>query len=65
MLSLPLSFHGDIHSGRLMKVMLGGSESDVQRVADLLPRAAVATYVAVLVLLPLTLFLNWQLPPRR
>ena len=26
-LSLPLSFHGEAHSGRLMKVMLGGADS--------------------------------------
>ena len=26
-LSLPLSFHGDAHSGRLMKVMLSGADA--------------------------------------
>ena len=38
-LSLPLSFHGEAHSGRLMKVMLAGRRLDVRRLADLLPRA--------------------------
>jgi glucan exporter ATP-binding protein len=59
-LSLPLSFHGDIHSGRLMKVMLAGSES-MFSVWLTFFREQFATYVATLVLLPLTLFLNWQL----
>ncbi|MBV9118414.1 MAG: glucan ABC transporter ATP-binding protein/ permease, partial [Acetobacteraceae bacterium] len=26
-LTLPLSFHGDVHSGRLMKVMVSGSDA--------------------------------------
>ena len=59
-LSLPLSFHGDVHSGRLMKVMLGGSDALfglwLQFFKDQL-----STYVAVIVLLPLTFFLNWRL----
>ncbi len=59
-LSLPLSFHGESHSGRLMKVMLGGSDS-MFSVWLTFFREQLSTYVAVLVLLPLTLFLNWQL----
>ncbi len=59
-LSLPLSFHGDIHSGRLMKVMLGGSDALfglwLQFFKDQL-----STYVAVVVLLPFTFVLNWRL----
>jgi glucan exporter ATP-binding protein len=59
-LSLPLSFHGDIHSGRLMKVMLGGSDS-LFGLWLVFFREQLATYVAVLVLLPFTFFLNWRL----
>ena len=59
-ISLPLSFHGDIHSGRLMKVMLGGSDS-LFGLWLVFFKEQLATYVAVLVLLPLTFFLNWRL----
>lgn len=59
-LSLPLSFHGDSHSGRLMKVMLSGSDA-MFSVWLTFFREQLATYVALLVLLPLTLLLNWQL----
>ncbi len=59
-LSLPLSFHGESHSGRLMKVMLAGSEA-MFSVWLTFFREQFATYVALVLLLPLTLFLNWQL----
>ncbi len=59
-LSLPLSFHGDIHSGRLMKVMLGGSDALFGLWLTFF-KDQLATYVAVVVLLPLTFFLNWRL----
>ncbi len=59
-LSLPLSFHGEAQSGRLMKVMLGGADS-MFSVWLTFFREQLATYVALLVLLPLTLLLNWQL----
>lgn len=59
-LSLPLSFHGDIHSGRLMKVMLTGSDSLFGLWLQFF-RDQLSTYVAVLVLLPATFFMNWRL----
>ncbi len=59
-LSLPLSFHGDVHSGRLMKLMLGGSDALFGLWLTFF-REQLGIYVAVLVLLPLTVFLNWQL----
>ena len=59
-LSLPLSFHGDIHSGRLMKVMLGGSDALFGLWLTFF-REQLATYVAVIVLLPFTFLLNWRL----
>ena len=59
-LSLPLSFHGDAHSGRLMKTMLSGADA-MFGIWVTFFREQLATYVATLVLLPLTLFLNWRL----
>ena len=59
-LSMPLSFHGGAHSGRMMKVMLGGSDS-MFSVWLRVFREQLATSVALLVMLPLTLLLNWQL----
>jgi len=59
-LSLPLSFHGDIHSGRLMKVMLGGSDALFSLWLTFF-KDQLSTYVAVLVLLPFTFLLNWRL----
>jgi ATP-binding cassette subfamily B protein len=59
-LSLPLSFHGDIHSGRLMKVMLGGSDS-LFGLWLVFFRDQLSTYVAVAVLLPITFLMNWRL----
>ena len=59
-LSLPLSFHGDIHSGRLMKLMLGGSDALFGLWLTFF-REQLSTYVAVLVLLPLTFLMNWRL----
>jgi ATP-binding cassette, subfamily B, beta-glucan exporter len=59
-LSLPLSFHGDIHSGRLMKVMNGGSDALFGLWLTFF-REQLSTYVAVVVLLPLTLLMNWRL----
>ena len=59
-LSLPLSFHGDIHSGRLMKLMNGGSDALFGLWLTFF-REQLSTYVAVLVLLPLTLLMNWRL----
>ncbi len=59
-LSLPLSFHGDIHSGRLMKVMLGGADS-LFGLWLVFFRDQLSTYVAVGVLLPITFFMNWRL----
>lgn len=59
-LSLPLSFHGDVHSGRLMKLMLGGSDALFGLWLTFF-REQLSTYVAVVVLLPLTMLMNWRL----
>ena len=59
-LSLPLAFHGDVQSGRLMKVMLVGS-SNLFGTWLAFFREHLVTFVGAIVLLPLTLFLNWRL----
>ena len=59
-LAMPLSFHGDIHSGRLLKVMLAGTDT-LFSVWLVLFRDQLSTIVAVIVLLPLTLLMNWKL----
>ena len=59
-LALPLSFHGDIQSGRLMKVMLVGSDNLFGQWLGFF-REHLSTFVAAVVLLPLTLVLNWRL----
>jgi glucan exporter ATP-binding protein len=59
-LQLPLSYHGGTHSGRLMKVMLSGTDSIWWLWLGFF-REHLAAFVALLVLLPLSLFLNWRL----
>lgn len=59
-LSLPLSFHGDIHSGRLLKVMLTGADNLFGLWLAFF-RDHLSTFVTALVLLPLTLLLNWRM----
>lgn len=59
-LSLPLAFHGDVQSGRLMKVMLVGADNLFGMWLAFF-RDHLVTFIGVLFLLPLTLFLNWRL----
>ena len=59
-LTLPPSFHGDTHSGRLIKTMVAGSEC-LFGTWLVFFRDQFATLISVLVLLPLTLLLNWRL----
>jgi ATP-binding cassette subfamily B protein len=59
-LQLPLSFHGGTHSGRLMKVMLTGVDSLWGLWLSFF-REHFAAFVALFVLLPLSLFVNWRL----
>jgi ATP-binding cassette subfamily B protein len=59
-LQLPLSFHGAYHSGRLMKVMLTGTDSLWWLWLGFF-REHMAAFVAAIVLLPLSMFLNWRL----
>ena len=59
-LALPLSFHNTSHSGRLMKVMLSGTDSLWGLWLDFF-REYLAAAVSLFVLLPLSLYLNWEL----
>lgn len=59
-LALPLSFHGDTQSGRLMKVMLVGSDNLFGLWLSFF-RDHLTTFIAAILLLPLTLMLNWRL----
>jgi ATP-binding cassette subfamily B protein len=59
-LSLPLSFHGDTHSGRLIKTMLTGTDG-LFGTWLVFFRDQLSTILSVFVLLPLTLILNWRL----
>lgn len=59
-LQLPLSYHGGAHSGRLMKVMLTGTDSLWNLWLSFF-RDHFAAFVSLLILLPLSLYLNWRL----
>ncbi len=59
-LQLPLTFHGESHSGRLMKVMLSGTDALWMLWLDFF-RDSFAAGASLVVLLPLALYLNWPL----
>jgi len=59
-LAMPLSFHGDTASGRLMKVMLVGTDHLFAIWLSFF-REHLVTFITGLVLLPLTFFMNWRL----
>ena len=59
-LALPLSFHGETHSGRLIKGMLTGTDG-LFATWLVFFRDQLSTILSAVVLLPMTLFLNWRL----
>jgi ATP-binding cassette subfamily B protein len=59
-LELPLAFHTSVHSGRVLKVMLEGANGMAWLWLGFF-RDHFSALVALLILLPLTVFLNWQL----
>jgi ATP-binding cassette subfamily B protein len=59
-MQLPLAYHGGAHSGRLMKVMLSGTDSLWSLWLSFF-REHFAAIVALVVLLPLSIILNWRL----
>jgi glucan exporter ATP-binding protein len=58
-LQLPLTYHTGTHSGRLMKVMLTGTNT-LWGLWLAFFRDHLVSFVSLLVLMPLTLFLNWR-----
>jgi ATP-binding cassette subfamily B protein len=59
-LALPSSFHSNSQSGGLMKTLVSGSDS-LFALSLTFFKENLATYIAVVVLLPLSAFLNWRL----
>jgi glucan exporter ATP-binding protein len=59
-LQLPLAYHGGVHSGRLMKVMLTGTDALWTLWLSFF-REHLAAFVSLLVMLPVSLILNWRL----
>ena len=59
-LELPLTYHGNTHSGRLMKVMLQGTDALWGMWVGFF-RDHLASFVSLVVLLPISLFINWRL----
>lgn len=59
-LQLPLAYHDTSHSGRLMKIMLQGTDA-LGSLWLAFFREHLASFVSLFVLLPLTLFINWRL----
>src|SRR3954470_1515687 len=59
-LVLPFSFHSSQHSGRLLKVMLTGVDHLFGIWLSFF-RENLATFVALFIMLPLSLFMNWRL----
>src|SRR5204863_4003586 len=59
-MELPLAYHRGTHSGRLLKVMMTGA-SNLFNLWLSFFREHLSTLVAFLVLLPMTLLMNWRL----
>jgi ATP-binding cassette, subfamily B, beta-glucan exporter len=59
-MELPLAYHRGTHSGRLLKVMMTGA-SHLFALWLAFFREHLSTFVAFIVLLPMTLFINWRL----
>lgn len=59
-LGLPLSYHSETHSGRLLKIMLQGTDSLWGLWVGFF-RDHLAAFVSFFVLLPLSIFMNWRL----
>ena len=59
-LSLPLTFHTNVHSGRILKTMLDGASAMFGLWLSFF-RENCASFVSLFVLLPMTLLINWRL----
>ena len=59
-LTLPMAFHTEAHSGRMMNTMMSGVDAIFGLWLTFF-RENLSTFVATVVLLPMTLLLNWRL----
>ncbi len=59
-LNLPLSYHSGAHSGRLLKQMLEGSNAMAWLLLSFL-REHCASIIALVILVPVSLWVNWRL----
>src|SRR5207342_308471 len=59
-LQLPLAYHGETHSGRLMKIMLQGADTLWSFWLGFF-REHLAAFISLFILVPLALFLNWRM----
>lgn len=59
-LQLPLAYHGGAHSGRLMKVLLSGTDALWNLWLSFF-REHFAGVISLIILIPLSLYLNWRL----
>lgn len=59
-LQLPMTMHTSVHSGRLMKIMLNGTDA-LWGVWLSFFRESLAALVALIVLIPTALYINWRL----
>jgi ATP-binding cassette, subfamily B, beta-glucan exporter len=59
-MQLPMTFHTGTHSGKLMKVMLNGTDA-LWRLWLGFFREHFAAIMSVIVLLPLSIYINWRL----
>lgn len=59
-LQLPMAYHGGAHSGRLMKVLLTGTDALWSLWLSFF-REHFAGIVSLIILVPLSLYLNWRL----
>ena len=59
-LQLPLAYHGEAHSGRLMKIMLQGTDALWAFWLGFF-REHLAAFVSLIILVPLALIINWRL----
>src|SRR4029079_3334874 len=58
-LQLPLAYHGETHSGRLMKIMLQGADTLWSFWLGFF-REHLAAFVSLFILVPLSLVINWR-----
>ena len=59
-LQLPLAYHGEVHSGRLMKIMLQGTDTLWGFWLGFF-REHLSAFVSLIILVPMALTINWRL----